>query len=190
MSLFRDSDGNLYGITEGGGQYDYGTVYKLSPSGKSWTLTTLYSFTGGADGKSPYGPVLYKNGAIYGTTLYGGAYNSGVVYQLKQSNGVWQQSVLYSFAGLADGEYPWGGVTMDSKGSLYGTAEAGPTEFGMIFKLTNSGGTWTESVAFGFNDTDGSAPLSDLVWDTRGNLYGTTEYGGCCELGTVFKFTP
>ena len=190
MSLFRDSEGNLYGSTGGGGTYGYGTVYELSPSGKSWTLTTLYSFTGGTDGSLPYGPVLYKNGMIYGTTLYGGAYkNFGAVYQLKYSNGAWQESVLYSFTGGTDGSYPCCGVVMDAKGNLYGT-----TEGDTIFKLTNSGGQWTESTAFSFNGADGSDPYSRLVWDGRGNLYGTTSYGGnyCGDggCGTIFKFTP
>jgi uncharacterized repeat protein (TIGR03803 family) len=190
MSLFRDNAGNLYGSTGGGGAYGYGTVYELSPSGKGWTLTTLYSFTGGADGSGPYGPVLYKNGVIYGTTVDGGASGFyGTVYQLKHSNGAWQESVLYSFMSGDDGSYPCCGVVMDVEGNLYGT-----TEGDTIFKLTNSGGQWTESTAFSFNGSDGSTPYSRLVWDSQGNLYGTTAYGGnyCGDggCGTVFKFTP
>jgi len=189
MSLFRDSKGNLYGSTSGGGAYGYGTVYRLSPAGKGWALTTLYSFTGGADGSGPYGPVLYKDGVIYGTTVDGGASGLyGTVYQLKQSNGVWQESVLYSFESGADGSYPCCGVAMDSKGDLYGT-----TEGDTIFKLTNSGGQWTKSNAFSFDGNDGREPNSDLVWDSHGNLYGTTAYGGNCGdggCGTIFRFTP
>ena len=189
-SLFRDKQGDLYGSTGGGGAYGYGTVYRLSPSGKNWNLTTLYSFTGGTDGSLPYGPVLYKNGTIYGTTLYGGASRVfGTVYQLKSTNGVWHESVLYSFQSGSDGSYPCCGVVMDSKGNLYGT-----TEGDTIFKLTNSGGQWTKSNAWSFDGRDGSEPGSRLVWDSHGNLYGTTAYGGnyCGDggCGTVFKFTP
>ena len=188
-SLFRDKKGNLYGSTAGGGVYGYGTVYRLSPSGKTWVLTTLYSFTGGADGAGPYGPVLYKDGVIYGTTVDGGASGFGTVYQVNNSNGTWQESVLYSFQSGEDGSYPCCGVVMDSMGNLYGTNE-GDT----IFKLTNSGDQWTESNAWSFNGQDGSIPYSRLVWDSHGNLYGTTAYGGdyCGDggCGTIFKFTP
>jgi uncharacterized repeat protein (TIGR03803 family) len=190
VSLAWDDKGNLYGSTGGGGAYGYGTVYRLSPSGKGWHLTTLYSFTGGADGAGPYGPVLYKDGVIYGTTVDGGTSGLyGTVYQLTNSNGVWQESVLYSFQSGDDGSYPCCGVVMDSAGNLYGT-----TEGDTIFKLTNSGGQWTESTAWSFNGSDGSIPYSRLVWDSHGNLYGTTSSGGdyCGDggCGTVFKFTP
>jgi uncharacterized repeat protein (TIGR03803 family) len=197
VSLFRDSKGNLYGSTGGGGKYGpgYGTVYKLSPTGNRWTLTTLYSFTGGAGGNGPsQAPVLYTGGAIYGTTVDGGTYiYGGVVYQLTPTNGVWQESVLYSFTNGTDGSNPWGGVTMDANGNLYGTNLGGG--YGIIFKLTNSGGAWTESTAFDFNGVDGSSPYAGLVWDATGNLYGTTYYSGSeCQsqgaCGNVFEFTP
>jgi uncharacterized repeat protein (TIGR03803 family) len=200
VSLFRDSKGNLYGSTGGGGKYGNGTVYKLSPSGNRWTLTTLYSFTGGADGNGPsQAAVLYTGAAIYGTTVDGGlySYGYGVVYEVALSNGTWQESVLHTFTGGDDGSYPCGGVTMDSNGNLYGTAQGGEVNggHGVIFKLTNFGGTWTESTVFDFNVVDGDSPYSDLVWDASGNLYGTTYYGGAeCQsqgaCGNVFEFTP
>ncbi len=198
LSLFRDARGNLYGSTNGGGKYGYGTVYELSPFGKGWTLITLYSFTGGADGDGPYGPVLYKDGVIYGTTVDGGASGLwGTVYQLKRTDGVWQESVLYSFQNGEDGGNPCCGVVVDAKGNLYGTTEGGGSSgIGAIFELTNSSGKWTENNVFSFNGrSDGGDPGSRLVRGSHGNLYGTTlgggdSYCGGGGCGTIFKFTP
>jgi uncharacterized repeat protein (TIGR03803 family) len=194
--LLRGSDGSLYGVTGGGGAHGNGTLFKLSPSGRRWSLTTLYSFTGGAEGTGPSGPLLLSGGVFYGT-MWDYGYACGVVYQVARSNGTWQESVLHSLADDGDGCYPFSGVTMDSYGNLYGTDQGGSVGggYGTIFKLTNSGGTWTESTAFDFNGVDGDTPYSGLVWDAAGNLYGTTYYAGAeCQsegaCGNVFEFTP
>ena len=194
--LVRGSDGRFYGVTGAGGTHGYGTLFHLSPSGSRWSLTTLYSFTGGADGIGPSGQLLYSGGVFYGAmTDYG--FGCGVVYRVALSSGVWQESVLYTFTNGADGCDPFGGVAMDNGSNLYGTAQGGQPGggAGVIFKLTNSGGTWTESTAFDFNGADGSSPYSGLVWDDAGNLYGTTYYAGEeCQsegaCGNVFEFTP
>jgi uncharacterized repeat protein (TIGR03803 family) len=79
--LARDSAGNLYGTTSGGGASDNGVVFKLDPSGNE---TVLHSFTGGADGSSPFaGVVLGPNGNLYGTTPFGGQTNAGIVFEIK-----------------------------------------------------------------------------------------------------------
>jgi uncharacterized repeat protein (TIGR03803 family) len=196
--MVRDSDGSFYGVI-GGGSYGYGGLFKLSPSRSRWVPTIFYSFTGGVDGLSPSGPLLYSGGAFYGTMWEGGlySYGYGVVYQVALSNGAWQESVLHTFTDGTDGCYPFGGVTMDSSGNLYGTAQGGAAGggYGTIFELTNSGGTWTETTVFDFNGADGSTPYSGLVWDSLGNLYGTTDYAGSeCQsqgaCGNVFEFTP
>jgi uncharacterized repeat protein (TIGR03803 family) len=197
-SLFRDSEGNLYGSTYAGGTGKHGTVFKLSPSGKGRRFTTLYNFTGGADGNTPFAHVaLDKNGAIYGTTVNGGMYGLGVVYKLTPSKSIWSESVLHNFVGDADGSYPYGNMLFDSQGNLYGTSsEGGAYGQGAIFRLTNSGGTWTESVVYSFNGSDGAAPFGDLIWNAAGNLYGTTSASGdFCNghlsgCGNVYEFTP
>ena len=200
-ALFRDGSGNLY-VTDGGGtDQPYGVILKLSRPGKTWKLTTLYSFSGGPDGSFPGAAVVFgQGGALYGTTLSGGTYGLGVVYRLTPSKPTWTETVLHSFAGGQDGNAPDSNLLFDSQGNLYGATFQGGTTgmdgYGTIFKLTNSGDTWTESVAFSFDGTDGYTPEGDIIWDAAGNLYGTTTTSGnFCNgdqsgCGNVYEFTP
>jgi uncharacterized repeat protein (TIGR03803 family) len=135
----RDAAGNLYGTTYYGGAANAGVVYKLEPSGQEMVM---YAFTGGPDGGSPYaGVVLDAAGNLYGTTYLGGMYaratNLGVVYKVSPSG---QETVLYSFMGAPDGANPYGGVTLDSAGNLYGTTYTGGTDgLGVIYMLSAAG---------------------------------------------------
>lgn len=183
-ALVRDSSGNLYGTTEAGGQYGYGTVFKVTPSGSE---TVLHSFTGPpSDGGHPQYGSLTLDGAgnLYGVTPEGGAFSYGAVYEVTATGA---QSVLYSFTGGSDGGAPYGGMARDSAGNLYGTTYLGGTyNSGVVFKLTHGG---TESVvhSFGSSPTDGVFPTSNLTRDSSGNLYGTTQEGGAFSYGTVFE---
>jgi uncharacterized repeat protein (TIGR03803 family) len=197
-----DAKGNLYGTTQSGGTYGLGTVYKLTPSG---TETILHSFGASGDGYDPYasGLIRDKKGNLYGTTLYGGANDCngngcGTVFELSppaRKNGVWTEMILHSFnADGTDGYDPYASLIMDKEGILYGTTGAGGTYgSGTVFELSSSG---TETILHSFdaNGTDGGAPESGLVLDTKGNLYGTTSSGGsqCSPFGcgTVFQITP
>jgi uncharacterized repeat protein (TIGR03803 family) len=137
-SLILDGSGNLYGTTYAGGAYGYGTIFKLTPGGVE---TVLYSFIGLPDAGNPVGRLLMdKQGNLYGTTSFGGAYGNGAVYELSASG---TESVLYSFTGGADGSSPFDGLVMDGTGNLYGTTEIGgnfnnscPEGCGVVFKLT------------------------------------------------------
>ncbi len=103
------------------------------------------------------------------------------------------EKILYSFSGTADGSGPNAAVIFDASGNLYGTTEeGGSTGSGVVFKLTpNSGGTWSESVLYSFaGETDGYLPAGSLIFDSAGNLYGTTYGGGSEGGGTVFKLSP
>src|ERR1022692_4443146 len=114
--VIPDSAGNLYGTTTSGGTAGQGVVFKLSTGGQE---TVLYSFTGGADGGYPYAGVIRDSaGNLYGTTVYGGPANQGVVYKVDTTG---HETVLYSFTGGADGGYPYSGLVGDSAGNLYGT---------------------------------------------------------------------
>jgi uncharacterized repeat protein (TIGR03803 family) len=130
--LIRDSAGNFFGTTVVGGTANRGVVYKLDTVGHE---TVLYSFTGGADGGSPYaGVTLDSAGNLYGTTSSGGAAGAGVVYMLDTAG---HETVLYNFAGGADGGSPYAGVIRNSAGDLYGTAkDGGKWSGGVVFKLT------------------------------------------------------
>jgi uncharacterized repeat protein (TIGR03803 family) len=193
-SLVFDASGNIYGTTGTGGTYGYGTVYKLSSSGGTWTKNILYSFNGGSDGNAPQAGVIFDlAGNLYGTTLQGGAYSNGTVFELQPTGSTWSETVLHSFQD-SDGGNPYGGVIFDQSGNLYGpTANAGPNGAGTIYELTKSGGTWSLTVLYGFSispgQLPGEGPGPTLAMDAAGNLYGTTYSIGLHDFGTVFKLT-
>jgi uncharacterized repeat protein (TIGR03803 family) len=197
--VILDNEGNLYGTTLGGGSGGLkadGTVFELTPSG---TETILHGFEShGADGYWPNpGLVRDADGNLYGTTSEGGAYSSGTVFKVTPSG---TETILHSFDLYGtDGAYPANGLVVDKKGNLYGTTVMGGAYLeGTVFKLTPSG---TETILYSFGASgDGYYPIAGLVFDKKGNLYGTTVDGGAyshqgngCALygcGTVFKLTP
>jgi uncharacterized repeat protein (TIGR03803 family) len=127
----RDGAGNLYVTATFGGAYGAGSVLKISPSGKQ---TTLYSFTNGNDGGTPYAGVIRDAaGNLYGTAFFGGTGGFGTVFKLDTGNNF---TVLYDFTGGEDGGNPWGGLTMDSSGNLYGTNSVGGVSGnGVVYKV-------------------------------------------------------
>jgi uncharacterized repeat protein (TIGR03803 family) len=189
--LVFDSEGNLYGTTVAGGAHEDGTVFKLTPSGKE---TALYSFcrqSGCTDGVEPYaGLVLDKKGNLYGTTIAGGgglcAEGCGVVFKVTPSG---KETTLYSFAGYPDGGESVAGLVLDQEGNLYGTTYYdGAYKWGSVFRVTPSG---KETLSYSFHGyPDGLTPAAGLVFDKKGNLYGTTSAGGDHDYGTVFKLKP
>ena len=189
-----DSARNLYGTTNAGGD-GFGTIFTLTAESGQWILKTIYTFTPLEDGDGPTNLVFDDQGNLYGTTLYGGGSQTcsnggcGTVFQLVPVNGVWTKNVLYSFTGGADGSVPLGGVVLDKAGNLYGTTwEGGTNGAGTVFELVRSGNVWTEVVLHSFTGgNDGGTPLSGLVLDNRGHLYGTTSRGGTANFGTVFE---
>ncbi len=164
-------------------------------SAHAQTETVLYSFGNqSGDGSYPYaGLIMDKKGNLYGTTLAGGTNNIGTVFKVVppgKKGGAWAETVLYSFGSQSgDGSYPYAGLIMDKEGNLYGTTYYGGTNGqGTVFKVTSSG---EESVlySFGSQSGDGYYPYAGLIMDKKGNLYGTTYYGGANGVGTVFKVT-
>jgi uncharacterized repeat protein (TIGR03803 family) len=201
--LTLDHKGALYGATVRGGTADAGAVFKLRPpvAGQTqWTETVLYSFTGG-DGNNPQavGLIFDGDGALYGTTTFGGTSNLGTVFKLTApaaGQTQWTETVLYNFTDETDGNYPLGGLIFDNDGALYGTTYRGGTSnLGTVFKLrpAAAGQTqWTETVLYSFTGgNDGSIPaFGSLILDQKGALYGATIRGGAANAGTVFKLTP
>ncbi len=190
-----DAAGNLYGVAAAGGANGYGTVFELMPqSGGGWTEKTLYSFGNSAfDGKVPTGALIFDGaGNLYGTTAYGGLNNKGMVFQLvPRPGGTWGERALFSFKFGPEGDTPYSGLIMDSQGNLYGTAQsAGRNDDGAVFKLIpTTRGPWTEDVLNNFHKYNGADPRGGLVFDSAGNLYGTTNDGGAHNFGTVFVLT-
>jgi len=186
--LLRDGLGNLYGTTAAGGTYSWGTVFKLAPDG---TETILHSFSrNGIDGASPESPLLMdKSGNLYGTTIAGGPYNdSGILFELSPDG---TETILHSFGNGTDGAGPSGALIMDSAGNLYGTTQIGGAypNGGTVFKYSSNG---TETILHNFNPSNGDGvwPFDGVLMDKKGNLYGTTAYGGVYSHGTLFVVRP
>ncbi len=199
-ALISDASGNLYGTTYQGGAYGYGTVFELSPKvGGGWTERLLHSFNdNGTDGYNPEASLIFdSSGNLYGTTENGGAYLYGIAFELSPAaGGSWTEKVLHGFGSDTsdDGWFPVAGLIIDKSGNLYGTTPAGGLNGqGAVFELTaGTGGTWTETTLYSFvgGTTDGGFPLSGLLLDASGNLYGTTYVGGTYGTGTVFEVKP
>jgi hypothetical protein len=195
------------------------------PASASWKEKVVYSFQGGTDGSLPAGSVIFdKVGNLYGATIEGGSTACppgwcGTIYQLSpptQKGGQWTETVLYVFKGhdQNDGSSPSGGLIADNAGNFYGVTGyggSGPcvlfgtaTGCGTVFELSppaQKGGAWTETVLYNFRGgKDGDLPTGPLVFDSAGDLYGATEFGGgkgtTCDVfyggncGTVFKLSP
>ena len=203
--LIMDQAGRLYGTASSGGTQGYGTIYRASRAGSGWTVTPLYSFQGGTDGAYPLASVAFgPDGTLYGTTSEGGNAGNGTVFNLRPPASVcktvlcpWTETVLYRFTGGSDGGfgvYPSAyadALIFDRAGNIYGTTpNGGAFGGGVVFKLTRSGGSWTESVLWSFSGPDGSDPLSGVIFDSAGNLYGTTEGGGTRGEGVVYELSP
>ena len=188
----------LYGTTADGGTYGWGTIFQLVPAGGGvWKHTTLYSFTGGADGANPEaGLILGSGGVLYGTTTYGGSADYGTVFSMAPAGGgKWTFKTLHTFTGGKDGANPEAGLYLNSTtGVLYGTTFAGGTSgFGTVYQLSpGTGGAYNEKLLYTFTGgTDGGNPIAGVVQVASTQvLYGTTYQGGTSGFGTVFQVVP
>jgi uncharacterized repeat protein (TIGR03803 family) len=190
-TLVRDSSGSFYGTTLNGGNLQTcaypgcGIVYKLDAAGNE---TPIYTFAGppGDGGHPVAGVITDAAGNFYGTTKYGGASGYGTVFQISPK-GV--EKLLRVFTGGTDGGIPNAGLIRDKSGDLYGTTYVGGNSgFGTVFEITPSGAF---STLYSFPDrAHGTNPNAALLRDASGNLYGTTQYGGDANRGTVFKLDP
>jgi uncharacterized repeat protein (TIGR03803 family) len=133
-TLIKDKSGTVYGTTYAGGGNDEGVVFALSRSGGKWTETVLHSFNSfNGDGANPLAGLTWgPSGSLYGTTGAG----AGIVFQLTQSGGVWNESILHEFGSQGDGISPQGAITLDKNGALYGTTVWGGTDnFGTVWTI-------------------------------------------------------
>jgi uncharacterized repeat protein (TIGR03803 family) len=194
-AVIFDSKGNLYGTSKQGGANGFGTVFKLTPSGNEWVETNLYDFQGSNDGKSPIaGLLIDSSGDLYGATSDGGSGGGGTVFELTPSGDIYTFKLLYSFSGqLGKTCGPWGTLTMDTAGSLYGTTYCGGQNgLGSVFKLTDMQNGWTYTSLHDFPAfrNDGVNPVSNVTFDTSGNLWGTASRGTLIGYGVVWMITP
>jgi uncharacterized repeat protein (TIGR03803 family) len=189
-----DRNGDVYGMTPTGGTYGVGTIYKLHPHAGSYTFQVIHTFTGGNDGATgSAGRMLLRHGRLYGAATSGGMYGSGVVFELTPTAvGEWDFRTLYSFHGQPDGSFPYGALLRAGSGKIYGTTYyGGKNGIGSVYELSpRPVGEWDGRVIYSFQPgNDGNSPISNLVRDAAGNLYGTTSEGGLGS-GTIFKLAP
>ena len=220
-----DKAGNIYGGTAYGGtghcillgsDVGCGLIYEISPPahpGEAWTQTIIYSLRGDKDGYFPQGDLVFDSaGNLYGATQFGGGFGScdpfypfcGTIFELsppKKKGGKWTEKVLYSFKNRKDGGDPNGGLVLDKKGALYGTAYCGGSAEcqnlqsgnGVVFRLkppVTKGADWAYRVLYTFQGPDGAGPNGGLVFDTNGLLYGTAKGGGSQHGGVAYKRKP
>lgn len=189
----------LYGTASGSGNNCGGSVYQLVRSGSNWLFSTL-AVLAHPNGCVPQARVIFgPDSHLYGTTWVGGTYAEGTVFKLTPQLGpcrdvacYWTVSDLHDFEGWpTEGGYPgYGDLIWDQQGNMYGTTESGGTSGnGTVYELTPSGNGYTESVIYSFSGPDGSGPYAGLVFDNKGNLFGTTGAGGSNNFGTVFELT-
>ena len=215
MGITIGPDGNLYGTNLYGGGTGCsgngcGTVFKVSPPPRAcadvncpWPATVLHTFGGGSDGSYPWldGVIFDQAGNLYGMTASSGGGDLGIVYELSPAGGTWTYNVIHTFLGYpSDGGYPAGTLMLDNAGNLYGTTTlGGTTGFGTVFQFSPSPSGWNETVLWSFprSTLDGWQPYGGVVFDSAGNLYGTTNRGGNdrgsrdCDgvgCGTVSRF--
>ncbi len=192
FGLISDPAGNLYGPAF---YENCGSIFKLAPdSSGGWTENVLHVFNAiPSDACDPSGGLVSDAlGNLYGLTSNGGGYGEGAAYELTpNADGSWSYSVIYSFGQqFGDNSHPFGTLAIDSAGNLYGAASGGLYGEGNVFKLTNTGTDWTDSVIFYLTAQTGGGPAGGVIFDRQGNLYGATSGGGTGGLGTVYQLIP
>ncbi|MGA7755968.1 MAG: choice-of-anchor tandem repeat GloVer-containing protein [Candidatus Sulfotelmatobacter sp.] len=197
-AVVEATDGNYYGVTESGGPFagGYGTLYRMTPSGK---LTALYNFCSKpncSDGEGPFAaPVLGSDGNLYGVTPYGGSdaansFGSGTVYKMTLGGKI---TTLYTFCEATpcpDGQYP-NGIVLGADESFYGTTlQGGEFNEGEIFSISSTGKLKVlHSFCSSAKCVDGAVPYFPPIQGSDGNFYGTTAQGGTGGVGTVYELT-
>ena len=190
----------LYGTTFQGGSGNAGAIYQLKKIGDNWITVPVFNFPAdGSGGVSPWGRVSFgPDGRLYGSTFNGGGSGNGVIFNLTPPSSVcktvncqdfWKEQVLHSFGAVHDGRNPKGDLVWDPQGNIYGTTPGGgQVSAGTVFELTPSQNGWTESLAYNAGDLpDPWGPNSGVIFDSKGNLFGTSVNGGTNNTGTVFE---
>jgi uncharacterized repeat protein (TIGR03803 family) len=182
--LIFDKAGDLYGATELGGTYGYGMVFQLVPTNGDWTENVVHDF--GKDTASPYTDLVFDGaGNLYGAAA-GVWENFNFIFELLPSNGQWVERQPYRSEKALPGD-----LSFDSSGNLYSTTGCECEYQSTVFELIPGNGKWGKRVLHRFTRTrDGLAPSSPMLFDSNGNLYGVTFYGGATGNGTVFEIRP
>lgn len=207
-SVTLGPDGTIYGTTSWDGPNHGGVVFQLRSHNGVWSEAVIHGFGQDGDGSAPWGTLLLdESGNLYGTTTEGGNANAncyaigcGTVFELSPSRrGGWTETLLYKFSGGSDGIAPYGGLVFDAGNNLYGTTQRGGggkcgkvaiDGCGTVFQLSPGSSGWAEDVLYRFkHDRMGTQPVSTLLLDSSGNLYGSTSGGELHDAAVVFQLT-
>ncbi|MBA3914501.1 MAG: hypothetical protein H0X25_11795 [Acidobacteriales bacterium] len=196
--LSWDTAGNLYGTNGIHETKSAGNVFELSPQpGGLWKYSLLHSFAAfDGDGSLPCGAVSFDGaGNLYGTTLGGGVYNHGTVYQLFPSGGRYKYKIIWSFSGTNhEGEQSYSTPAIDAAGNLYGVTWVQALEGGRpgsVWELSpQAGGSWSETILYTLRGKPGVGKTQGVVFGPGGNLFGASFEGGVNGEGTVFELSP
>src|SRR5437868_5627486 len=180
--LTLDDVGNVYGMAPTGGVNGAGTIYEMKPAHHgAYKFKVLHAFNG-ADGiGGSAGALVLHDGALYGAATAGGANGQGTIYRLAQNDkGRWKFRVLYNFEDEPDAGFPYGGLTFDALGNIYGTSYyAGANDVGAVYELSPMRRGYKERVLYSFKGgSDGAGSIANVNFDSAGNMYGTTSEGG------------
>jgi uncharacterized repeat protein (TIGR03803 family) len=194
--LAIDKTGALYGTAIQGGAHGAGTVFKLTPTPVGYRERTLHAFGENlSDGATPFaGVILNGAGVVFGTTYGGGINNGGTVFALTPTQGIYHETVLHRFGAVNyDGLGPFGRLVAGPNGNLYGTTEVSGNNGGgggVAFELISAANGGCREVVlhqFGSSSNDGLNPFYTLIFNWKGNLFGTTPAGGKFGDGTTFE---
>ncbi len=191
-SLLADAAGNLFGTAEAGGTNGDGTVFEVVKTASGYDAPVTIASFDGTDGASLYGSLIADAaGDLFGTTAQGGANGYGTVFELvKGASGFGAPVTLASFTG-DNGAYPYGSLTIDAAGDLFGTTGTGGVSgYGTVFELVKGASGYGAPVTLTtFTGANGAYPYNSLITDAAGDLYGTTVEGGANGYGAVFELT-
>jgi uncharacterized repeat protein (TIGR03803 family) len=176
------SGSTLYGTTNTGGSYGYGTVFKVVSD--STGFVKLYDFDGSSNGANPSRGVIISGTTLYGTTVFGGSYAEGTIFKI-ETNGTGFTKML-DFDNT-NGSNPWSSLVLSSS-VLYGSTANGGTGYGVVFKINTNGTGYSKLLEFD-NNTTGAAPYGLTISGSGSILYGMTNGGGTQGMGVVFKIT-
>ncbi len=183
--LLEGQDGLLYGVTYSGGISNLGCLFRLSRDGAGFDMLKSFTLASG-DAATPMSRLVWgTNGLLYGTTVLGGAYKKGAVFQMAPNGAGFQ--LAHSF-NQTNGANPCAELLSGSDGRLYGVAESGGgTTNGVVFGMNTDGGGFAVLHSFGSVPSDGLSPSSGLIEDGDGFLYGATSKGGISNQGTIYR---
>jgi uncharacterized repeat protein (TIGR03803 family) len=186
-ALVETGDGTFLGVTSSGGDFNLGTIFRMTPNG---TVTLVHSFAGGTEGASPLGPLVSVGVDFYGVTSSGGDSNNGTIFKLTAEGSI---ATVHHFAGGVDGRQPSSPLRLASDGRFYGTTRAGGTaDRGTVYRAGTDGSfAVLSSFAGGF---DGEFPGGALIEASDGSFYGSADGGYSTVLisglGILYKVTP